>query len=345
MEIIGIGKMLRNFMIWITVLTCASILLGCQASGIQASPPAGTRPGQAGIITATPFSAETALPPSPLPTQPVATAVPTVISPSDTPHPTTTAAIPQALGETVAAGPLPQPDDLYLAPDGAVYISDVTENTVRRLDKDGKLTVIATGLSVPEGIVELPDGALVVAEQGKDRLVRLNPATGQISPFLTLHNPPGGLGVDGIAIDNHIAGSATIIVPDSPNGTLLRVSLDGRQVSVIASGFSRPTGAWVEADGSILVADENAGALIRLRPDGSRQVLSREPLADDVVEDPAGNIFVISISEGTVHLLRDGSDTLLVKGLSSPQGLCFDPSGNLLIAESGKGEVLKVRLH
>jgi sugar lactone lactonase YvrE len=345
MEITGMGKMLKKIKIWIAVFTCVSILLGCQVNGDRTPISSITKTTQEMYQTATHFSAATDLLPSPFPTHPVATAALTPGRPSNTPTPTATAAVPQNLGETVAVAPLPQPDDLYLAPDGMIYISDVTDNTVRRLGNDGKVSVVASGLSVPEGIVQLADGALIVAEQGKDRLVRLDPATGQISPFLALHNPPGGLGVDGIAIDNHIPGAPSIIVPDSPNGTLLRVSTDGRKVSVIASGFLRPTGAWVEPDGSVLVADENAGALVRLRPDGSRQVLSHEPLTDDVIEDPAENIFVISISQGTVHLLHKSSDTLLVKGLSSPQGLCFDPSGNLLVAESGKGEVVKVKLH
>ena len=200
--------------------------------------------------------------PSPQPTQTV-TALP-----SKTPKPIPTL-VPTIISKprlVVLAQNLPSPDDLLLAPNGSIYISDVQDQTIKEYSQDGNLQTLISGLSEPEGMVMLPDGSLIIAEQGKNRLVRYDPTTKALTLFLTLHNTTGQDGVDGIAYDPK---THTIIVPDSPNGTVLRVSLDGQIVSVLARGFARPTGAWVEPDGNILIVDENGNSLSRIHPDGN----------------------------------------------------------------------------
>jgi streptogramin lyase len=244
----------------------------------------------------------------------------------------------------VLAENLPGPDDLDLAPDGSLYLSDVVDGTVRQYTPGGRLRVVVSGLSTPEGIVVLPDGSLVIAEQGKNRLVRYDPRTRILTPFLNLENKASALGVDGIALDARPQAAATIVIPDSPNGTLLRASLDGQTVTEIARGFIRPTGAWVEADGSLLVVDETAGTLDRVRPDRTLQKLADLPVPDDVVEDSAGDIFVATLGDGAVHVLpaASGRDSVLVAGLSSPQGMTFDADGNLVVTDPGHHRLIKI---
>jgi sugar lactone lactonase YvrE len=61
----------------------------------------------------------------------------------------------------VLADNLPGPDDLALGADGSIYISDVSDRTVKQYTPDGKLRVVVSGLSEPEGIVILPNGSLL----------------------------------------------------------------------------------------------------------------------------------------------------------------------------------------
>src|SRR5216117_1258905 len=51
-----------------------------------------------------------------------------------------------------------EPDDLVLAPDGSIYISDVAEGTIKVYTPEGHLNLILSGLSAPEGMAFLPDG-------------------------------------------------------------------------------------------------------------------------------------------------------------------------------------------
>ncbi|MBV1932160.1 MAG: SMP-30/gluconolactonase/LRE family protein [Porticoccaceae bacterium] len=66
--------------------------------------------------------------------------------------------------------------------DDTVYISDVINGQLLEVDvDDGDITVIAEGLDKPEGFDVAPDGSIVLAEVGKQRVVRINVKTGELS--------------------------------------------------------------------------------------------------------------------------------------------------------------------
>jgi sugar lactone lactonase YvrE len=235
-----------------------------------------------------------------------------------------------------------EPDDLVLAPDGSVYISDVAAGTVSQFTQDGRLTPVLSGLRSPEGMAFLPDGSMIIAEQGTNRLLRYEFASGTLAPFLDLVNTTDQLGVDGILWDG-----ANLIVPDSPNGTVLEVSADGTAVRQIASGLVRPTGAWTEPDGNLLIADEFGDAIFRLHPDGSMEKVASVSVPDDVVEDSEGNIFIVTLGDNAVHaiLAQNRQDVILAGGLDNPQGIIFDRDGNLIVTDSGHHQLLKILIH
>ncbi|MGD0612643.1 MAG: NHL repeat-containing protein [Anaerolineales bacterium] len=290
------------------------------------------------------------IPPTPSPTAaaPAAlTASPTPTLTATTPPPTSIPQVNPNPRQVVLAANLNAPDDLALAPDGSIYISDINEGTVTRLTPDGQLLPVVSGLNIPEGILVLPDGTLIIAEQGGNRLDHYDPTTNRLTPFVRLVNETTQDGVDGITLDSHDPQAITIIIPDSPNGTLLRASLDGQRVTLITKEFTRPTDAWVEPDGSILVVDEDANSLSRVHPDGTIDKLAGLPTPDDVVEDQNGNIFVTTLGDGAVHLISAATqqDTILVGGLINPQGLILDQDGNLVVADAGHHQLVKLVLH
>jgi sugar lactone lactonase YvrE len=247
----------------------------------------------------------------------------------------------------VLAANLPEPDDLLSTPDGSLYVSDVTDGTIQRYTESGGLQTYLSGLSVPEGMVILANGSMIIVEQGKNRLVRYDPNGRTLTPILILHNTTGQLGVDNIALDVHNPNAPTLIVPDSPNGTILRVSLDGQSVTQIASGFARPVDAWVEPDGSLLIVDENANSLKRIHPDDRVEMLAVLPIPDDVIEDPQGNIFVNTLGDNAIHLISAATqhDSILIQGILSPQGLAFDLGGNLIVTDPGRHRLIKLIIH
>ncbi len=280
--------------------------------------------------------------PSPsAPPPPAASVVPPTPAP---PRPTSTPEIVASPQIEVVARGLPGPDDLALAPDGSLWVSDVVAGTISRLLPDGSLQVMARGLQSPEGLAFLPDGGLIIAEQGRNRLVRLDPSQSDVTPWLELPNLTQHPGVDGIAFEPMPPGPA-LIVPDSPNGQVLRIDLANRGERVLAKGFARPVGAWVAGDGSVWVVDEtDPGLVVRIHPDGAREDVARLPTPDDVVVDPSGNVFVTTLTDRAVHWIdpTDRTDRILVSNLGQPQGLTLDASGNLLLADTGLHEILRL---
>ncbi|MFL5731960.1 MAG: NHL repeat-containing protein [Chloroflexia bacterium] len=250
-----------------------------------------------------------------------------------------------ATGRTlrVLSSGLGSPDDLAVAPNGDIYFGDFSNNALNVLRAGAARPVaVATGLKEPEGIVVARDGALVVAEQGTNRLLEVNPRTGAKKVLRQLTNNTRKEGVDGLGLDPR---TGDILVPDSPNGRLLRMSRDGTTLRNIATGFVRPTGAAVEASGSIVVADEFGNAVYRLSTTGRRTVLARVYQPDDVVVGRDGSIYANSLN-GNIWRIdpAGGRARVLASGLKLPHGLGVAPDGNLVIAEAGRNTIYKLTL-
>lgn len=68
------------------------------------------------------------------------------------------------------------------AKEPGVYVTEVRSGKVTRVRlSDGAKSTVAKGLKAPEGIARHPDGGLIIAEVGRKRLVRIEPATGRLT--------------------------------------------------------------------------------------------------------------------------------------------------------------------
>jgi hypothetical protein len=228
---------------------------------------------------------------------------------------------------------LAQPDDVLVDGD-QVLVGELGTGHIARVGGDapvGGVDRLPVSIPVVEGIARV-GGTLLAADQADDRVVTVRGS--DVATFLQLQPVRGLDGVDGIA-----AAGSTLLVPDSPRGTVLFVGPDG-QVQRRVGGFARPTGVWPLADGSVIVADENGGTVVQVAPDGGRQTLvSGLPLADDVVADAAGHVYAISINGGRLVQVAGGRAVDVASSLQSPQGLGIDQAGNLLVTESGIGRL------
>lgn len=231
-------------------------------------------------------------------------------------------------------------DDVALAPDGTVWVASETGNVILHADASLHTLRTVTDRSGPEGIIVLGDGTLLVAEQNANRVVRFNPSTGSFTTFFTLTNRTANAGVDGLGID---PANARLLVPDSPNGTLIGVPLNGGSGTVLARGLGRPVAAWADQDGSVLVALENAPGIVRV--DAAGHVTSIGHLDDlDEVIDHNGLLYVADLRGGTLRAVdpRTGADRVLVTATPQPQGLALRPDGSFLLADSTRAEIATV---
>jgi sugar lactone lactonase YvrE len=234
-----------------------------------------------------------------------------------------------------------QPDDLAWGPHGSIYFSDFGNGAVNLLDTHGRRTIVYDGLRGPEGIVVLPDGSLIVAEQVPNRLLRIDPRRHTAHVVAMIPNPSARDGIDGIARDPR---SGTLIVPDSPSGRVLRVDLAGH-VRVLATGLGRPVGAYIRPDGRIVVVDETLNGAFLLGPHGTIQRLGGYlSVPDDVIGDGHGGLYISCLGDDTIrHLDPNGLATLVAGGLPDPQGLLRRADGTLIVAEESANLMMTVR--
>ncbi len=215
------------------------------------------------------------------------------------PTATPTAVTPRSYAEHTLLHSAWRPDDLAFDPQGRVLFSDVHNGIIGRLNSDGSVTILLRDLPGQPSSASCKDG------------------------------------VDGIAYDliTH-----TIIVPDSPTGNIYGLSLDGKILTLLASGIVRPVGAAVDGRGNIYIADECGGAVWRIAPNGRTTRGGGFGMPDDVAFDPAGNLLLIDLKPSIhalirVNLATDQRVTLASQGFIEPQGLIVDQRGTIYISD------------
>jgi sugar lactone lactonase YvrE len=242
----------------------------------------------------------------------------------------------------------PAPDDLVFDNAGRLLFSDINTGFVSALNADGSVERIAGGMSAPEGIVVQADGRILVGEQGRNRVVAIDPQTHAVTAWHVFPNRTGRDGIDGIgpilpskdSQGNLLPTADNVIVPDSPNGVVWRVSSDGKTATQIASGMVRPVGAAVDRVGRIFVADEG-GALWALTPAKVRFATLSTP--DDVLVGRGGHIFVNTLGDNAIHELdSQGHQVGVITGIQQPQGIALDDADNLYYTEFNTGRIDRV---
>jgi sugar lactone lactonase YvrE len=233
-----------------------------------------------------------------------------------------------------------QPDDIAVDTQGRLVWGDLARGTIERLDGKRVVTV-ARNLSVPEGVVVLPNGTIIVAEQGRDRIVRIG-AHGALSLVYALQPVSGQEGVDGIGRDPR---TGNLLVPDSPNGTVLTMSPQGRHVRLIARGLGRPVDAAVDKQGDVLVPDEHLGTLVVVTPRGQVSYRGTLSTPDDVAVDRNGRIWVTTLGDYGLWVIDPGgAPRRVLIGLANPQGLTLDRCGDPIVVEQNAARLVRLLL-
>ena len=307
------------------------LLLGLVAVACSSGSPATTSPG----------TSATASSPSSLTSTPPAVVQTTAPSP-DSAGSLADCRAPQAESALeVMARPGGRPDDLVATPDGGLWISDTDGGVLRHLDSGGSVLQTIADPDTPEGLVLLDDGRLLVAEQRLNRVAVLTPPSTARSTLVPVSNRSGAMGIDGIG---YVPASRTLLVPDSPDGTLVAVRLvKGAASRMLASGLGRPVGAAAGSDGRLYVVNEGTSGLWRVPPDGGTAVRvgSVSDLDDVVAAD--GMLYVTALAAHAVVAVdpATGASRTLVTGVGEPQGLAL-VRDRLVVADSTSGTIVVV---
>jgi hypothetical protein len=147
-------------------------------------------------------------------------------------------------GGPATAAQLSEPRDIAVAADGGILIADTGNDRVRRVAPDGTITTVAgvgaglagdgdparaARLTAPFSVATLPNGGILVADTGNDRVRRITP----LGAIFTVAGTTAGLSGDGALAKGAqlsrpgavtLAPGGGFIVADSGNARVRRVS-------------------------------------------------------------------------------------------------------------------------
>ncbi len=285
-----------------------AVMTGCATSRVQ-TPPTHTR------ATSTPIPA------------------PTIALPTPTPVAATTLASCAAPVSSAALHVVHRfgvsPDDIAVDASGNLWVSARTANEVFRLRPDGAAISTVTVTGGPEGVA-IDASGVYVAQQNVNGIEQIAPQRHAVMSFPNHTTNPG---IDGINIG---APTQTLLVPDSPNGTLLELSLAGApSARVLASNLGRPVAATADPQGDIFVGSELSPGLVEVTPSGTVRRLGGFTDLDEVVYY-AGLLYVTELNRRDVAAVdpSSGASVAIAVNLPAPQGLAVTAGGILEIVDA-----------
>jgi hypothetical protein len=227
-------------------------------------------------------------------------------------------------------------DDVMVASNGNVWVSNVGGHEVTELSPAGTVVHVFADGQNPEGMVQLSSSTMALANQKSNQVVVFDTTTGGSKLWVQLTSK--GLGVDGLGME-----PGMLLLPDAAGGNLDTVPVPpfSGPPKTVATGLGRPVDATPVGDGTLLVSVENAPGLDRVNPTtGTVSPAANFTSTDDVVvrngiayvaDNGGGTMSAVTLSSGTVNTL--------VTGVKAAQGLAMRADGTFLVVDEKSGDI------
>jgi sugar lactone lactonase YvrE len=226
---------------------------------------------------------------------------------------------------------------MQIGPDGKVYAVDNGGGRVFRVETNGTVTQVASGIPYPNGIAFTTSGRMFVASGGGQAVYEV--ANGTATVFANMG--AGAYPTSVAALGN------ALYVSNSGNGTISRVQMDG-SAQVVLSGFSSPSGPMglsFDKAGRLYFMDHGTGGVYSYD-------FRRQPKLLTTVTSSAGTftgtgfksrLFFTDVNLGYLLWLGDSGTTVFASGFAAkssppyigPNGITYDGRNKLYVGDAG----------
>ena len=291
------------------------------------------------------------------------------------------------------------PSHLALDGAGAIFLSDAYGHRIYRIDRSGTVTRLAgnghamyegenvnakqSRLNEPRGIRIRPDGSLVFAETGNNRIRQitsdgvLRTLAGNGRAEYSGDGGPATSAALNRPIEVCLDASGNVYIADSGNHRIRKIAPDGTIQLVAGNGtrgfsgdggpaerasLNDPIGLELGPDGSLYIADTGnrrvrrvyRGTITSVISDGLLS-LSQLALGPDgglyITDSAAARVRRLDLKSGLLTVIAGNGDpgtsgdggAALQAGLEDPHGLAFDAAGNLYVTEVKPGLLRVIR--
>lgn len=241
--------------------------------------------------------------------------------------------------KTVVKQLKPALDNLAIAPDGTIYVSNMADNSVEAYNPaTGELRTLTSGkVAVPAGIKVAGD-SLWVADIFGFRQVNL--ATGTTTDVFRMQASdleyPFAVGVS----------SRQFALASWFTGTVQLIDRATLKTDTMLHGFKAPYDAIPMEDGSVLVAELATGSITRA---SGAEFKDRKTVASGL----AGPVQMILGTDGHLYVteaagkltridLATGAKSEVASGLMLPEGVAQTPWGSLIVAETAARRLVEI---
>lgn len=250
------------------------------------------------------------------------------------------------------------PQDVALDTDGSIWVADQGNRSIRRIAPDGRVSTVTTfpaGNTVqpnaPLGLALDASGVLHVADYLRRLVVRVTRAGAVTVEASNVFAGDVAFGADG-----------ALYVADYSDQLLQRVESDGKLTAVAGtrsrsghrdgSGgtvmFNAPRGIALDADGTLLITENNGCVLRRATTGGEVTTIAGSASAGGPVDGigtaarfesaidvdvDANGIAYVADSSAIRRIAADGTTSTIATGFGGASGVAVEPSGTLVVID------------
>ena len=232
---------------------------------------------------------------------------------------------------------LNNPTALAFDHSGNLFVADHAAQTIFKFAPDGTRSVAVTGVHLSDGnglAFDAANNLFVLSPSGEyhvgGTILKFSP-DGTRSTFATGVGLPCSLAIDP---------SGNLFVSDWDTGSIYKLTPKGEK-STFATTEIAAKNLACDQPGNLFVGVPLKRSIFKYEPGGAKSDFATNIIVNTLAVDKAGNVYVGDTGNTIFKFTSAGIKSDFAKVTTSPRSFAFDASGDLFVAESFSGAILK----